>query len=99
MDHDEEIAALGAETLALQAILTNVLLQLGKEDVALALAIRRGFDDAVNEIEDLAISAKRPGPIMLSKMSALSRNCGPHLLAIETSLNTQFKLLGLIMVS
>lgn len=55
MDHDEEIAALGAETLALQAILTNVLLQLGKEDVVLALAIRRGFDDAVNEIEDLAI--------------------------------------------
>ena len=67
MDHDEEIAALGAETLALQAILTNVLLQLGKEDVALALAIRRGFDDAVNEIEDLAIrlgKAARPDHVV-----------------------------------
>jgi len=67
MDHDEEIAALGAETLALQAILTNVLLQLGKEDVVLALAIRRGFDDAVNEIEDLAIrlgKAARPDHVV-----------------------------------
>ena len=67
MDHDEEIAALGAETLALQAILTNVLLQLGKEDVILALAIRRGFDDAANEIEDLAIrlgKAARPDHVV-----------------------------------
>jgi hypothetical protein len=67
MDHDQEIAALGAETLALQSILTNVLLQLGKEDLIIGLAIRRGFDDAANEIENLAIQlgkAARPDHVI-----------------------------------
>ena len=97
MDYEAEIDALAAETLALQAIVTNVFLQIGKEDVVLSLAIRRGLDDAANQIENFpSVSAKRPGPIMLSKPSALSRNCGPHLLAIKTSLNTLFKSLGFI---
>ena len=55
MDYEAEIDALAAETLALQAIVTNVFCQIGKDDVVLSLAIRRGLDDAVNEIENLAI--------------------------------------------
>ena len=55
MDYEAEIDALAAETLALQAIVTNVFRQIGKDDVVLSLAIRRGLDDAVNEIENLAI--------------------------------------------
>ena len=61
MDYDHEIASLGAETLAIQAVLTNVLLQVGKENSALAGAIRRGLDDAANEIEDFAIRLGKSG--------------------------------------
>lgn len=55
MDYESEILSLGAESLALQCILANVLSQIGRENSAVAGAIRRGFDDASSEITDLAI--------------------------------------------
>ena len=55
MNHDEETASLAAEALAVQAILTHVLFQIGKENPALAGAIKRGFNDAATDIESLAI--------------------------------------------
>lgn len=53
MNDENEIASLGAETLALQTILSKVLLQIGREDVILGSAIRRGFNDAAASVEHL----------------------------------------------
>jgi hypothetical protein len=57
MDKEHEIASLGAETIALQAVLTNVLHQLALSNPDLGGAIRLGLDNAANEIESLAITA------------------------------------------
>jgi hypothetical protein len=55
MDHDVEIIALSAETLAIQAILAHVFDRVAKVDPKLALAIKTGFDHAANETEQMAI--------------------------------------------
>ncbi len=55
MDHDKEITALAAETLALQTILTSVLNRLGATDPRIGEAIRGGFDDAASFVENMAI--------------------------------------------
>ena len=55
MDYDKEIAALAAETLAVQAVLSNVLGHLCDSDPRLAEAVRAGFDDAeASFFEDMA---------------------------------------------
>ena len=70
MDYESEILSLGA-SLALQCILANVLFQIGRENSAVAGAIRRGFDDASSEITDLAIRlGKTARPSTWSKLSA-----------------------------
>ena len=48
---------ISAKTLAIQAVLTNVLFELKLLDPTLADAIARGFDNAANQIEDRAIQA------------------------------------------
>jgi hypothetical protein len=53
MEH--ELMVIRAETLAIQAVLTNVLFELKLLDPTLADAIARGFDNAANQIEDRAI--------------------------------------------
>jgi hypothetical protein len=55
MEH--KLMIIRAETLAIQAVLTNVLLELKLLDPTLADAIARGFDNAANQIEDRAIEA------------------------------------------
>jgi hypothetical protein len=50
----QESTTLRAQTLALQAVLTNVLFELKILDPVLADAIARGFDNAANQIEDAA---------------------------------------------
>lgn len=55
MNHDTEIIALSAETLAIQTILAHVLEYIAHTDSALYAAIVRGFDDAANDIENIAI--------------------------------------------
>jgi hypothetical protein len=55
MEH--ELMAISAETLVIQAVLTNVLFELKLLDPTLANAIARGFDNAANQIEDRAIQA------------------------------------------
>jgi hypothetical protein len=45
------VTALCAETLAIQAVLTNVLFQLKRLDPVLADAIARSFDNAADQIE------------------------------------------------
>lgn len=57
IDPEKEINSLSAETLALQAILANVLRKVGALNPALAAAIRAGFDDAASFLEDQAIRA------------------------------------------
>jgi hypothetical protein len=44
-----------AENLAIQAVLVHVLKRLAKSDPDLWKAIAAGFDDAVSEIENIAI--------------------------------------------
>lgn len=46
---------LWAETLAIQAIMTNVLFELKKLDPVLAEAIAQGFDNAASQIENSTI--------------------------------------------
>jgi hypothetical protein len=57
MDTDHEIASLAAETMALQAVLTNVLHQMARCSPEIGEAVRLGLDNAANEIESLAITA------------------------------------------
>jgi hypothetical protein len=55
MDHDLEIIALSAETLAIQTLLAHVLERIAKVDPQLDSAVRSGFDDAANDAENMAI--------------------------------------------
>jgi 23S rRNA pseudoU1915 N3-methylase RlmH len=55
MDYDKEIDGLAAETLAIQTAMAHILEQLAQTDQRLAAAIKRGFDHAASDIEDLAI--------------------------------------------
>jgi hypothetical protein len=48
---EQQLTALRAETLAIQAVLTNVLFQLKRLDPVLADAIARSFDNAADQIE------------------------------------------------
>ena len=54
---EQELAALHAETIAIQAVLTNVLFELKRLDPVLASAITRGFNNAASQIEDSATQA------------------------------------------
>ena len=55
MDQEKEIHSLSAENLASQAVLVHVLKRLAKSDPDLWKAIAAGFDDAVSEIENIAM--------------------------------------------
>jgi hypothetical protein len=55
MEH--ELTALRAETIAIQAVLTNVLFELKQLDPVLANAVVRSFDNAASQIENSAIRA------------------------------------------
>jgi hypothetical protein len=57
MDHDREIVSLEGETIALQAIVSRVLHEIGQVDPRVRHAIRVGFDEAANQIEAMAIAA------------------------------------------
>jgi hypothetical protein len=48
---EQQLTALRAETLAMRAVLTNVLFQLKRPDPVLADAIARSFDNAADQIE------------------------------------------------
>jgi hypothetical protein len=60
---EDETKTARAETLAIQAVLTNVLFQLKRLDPVLAEAIARGFDDAADQIEDYATPGGRAAPL------------------------------------
>lgn len=55
MDHDKEIIALSAETLAIQTLLAHVFDRIAKTSPQLDSAVRTGFDDAANDVENMAI--------------------------------------------
>jgi hypothetical protein len=60
MDYEDEINALSAQTIAIQAVIAHLmekLLILG--DPRLAVAVRGAFDEAAREIEDLAIQGSK----------------------------------------
>jgi hypothetical protein len=61
---EQELAALHAETIAIQAVLTNVLFELKRLDPVLANAITRGFNNAASQIED---SATQAGTVLSSE--------------------------------
>jgi hypothetical protein len=56
---EDETKTVRCETLAIQAVLTNVLFQLKRLDPVLAEAIARGFDDAADQIESYATPGGR----------------------------------------
>jgi hypothetical protein len=60
---EDETKTVRAETLAIQAVLTNVLFQLKRLDPVLAEAIARGFDDAADQIESHATPGGRALPL------------------------------------
>jgi hypothetical protein len=62
MDRDNEIHSLAAESIAFHAVLTNLLYELRTIEPKMAAAIARGFDNAANFIETLAISAGSSNP-------------------------------------
>jgi hypothetical protein len=55
MDHDQELDALAAETVAIQNVLAHVLYRISQLDDRFHGAIKQGFDDAASGVEDLAI--------------------------------------------
>jgi hypothetical protein len=60
---EDETKTVRAETLEIQAVLTNVLFQLKRLDPVLAEAIARGFDDAADQIESYATPGGRAVPL------------------------------------
>jgi hypothetical protein len=54
----QELRTIHAETLAIQAVLTNVLYELKLLDPILANAIARGFDNAASQVEIFAMQDK-----------------------------------------
>jgi hypothetical protein len=52
-----KLMAIHAETLAIQAVLTNVLYELKLLDPILADAVARGFDNAAIQIKNFAIQS------------------------------------------
>ena len=57
MDHDREIISLAGETVALQAIVSRVLHEIGQVDPRVRQAIRVGVEEAANQIDAMAIAA------------------------------------------
>ena len=57
-----KLMAIHAETLAIQAVLTNVLNELKLLDPILADAVARGFDNAASQVENFAIQAGKTAP-------------------------------------
>jgi hypothetical protein len=55
VDNEKEIKSLLAETIAVQTVLVHVLRRLAKSDTNLWKAIAAGFDDAVSEVESVAL--------------------------------------------
>jgi hypothetical protein len=55
MNYDADISILTAETLAIQMVLSHVFDAICKIDPRLAEAVRTGFDNAANEVENTAI--------------------------------------------
>ena len=62
MDHDSEIRALAAETLATQMLLGQVLVRIGRIDPRIAEAVAQAFDDTANLVEGVAIHMSTVGP-------------------------------------
>jgi hypothetical protein len=62
MDHDTEIRALAAETLATQIVLGQVLSRIRGIDPRIAEAVAQAFDDAANIVEGVAIQMSTVGP-------------------------------------
>jgi hypothetical protein len=56
MDVEKEIYSLSADTLAYSTILAQVFWQISQTSPEMHTAISRGFDDAANVVEHLAIS-------------------------------------------
>ena len=62
MDYENEITTLAAETIALQILISHVFDELARADPHLDFAIRKGFDNAANDTEDLAIKFGKSAP-------------------------------------
>jgi len=54
---EQELKALRAETIAVQAVLTNVLFELKLLDPVLADMVSRSFDQAAKQIENSVVQA------------------------------------------
>jgi len=55
MDHEKEINSLSAETIAIQTVLVHVLRRVARSSPDLWKAIAAGFDDAMSEVENIAV--------------------------------------------
>jgi hypothetical protein len=56
MNYEKEVHSLGAETLALRAVVIFVCARLAEMDSKAALAIGRGFDDAASFVDYGAVA-------------------------------------------
>jgi len=90
MVDEKQIASLTAETLAVQVVLTNVLLEIGKLDPTLRSAIKRGLSDAADSVENLATRSDAVSPDLIVKalhvieeMRAASVGDGPSLAPMD----------------
>jgi hypothetical protein len=68
---EQELKALRAETIAVQAVLTNVLFELRLLDPVLADMVSRSFDQAARQIENSIVQAAN-GPSWQPLVKALS---------------------------
>jgi hypothetical protein len=69
---EQELKALRAETIAVQAVLTNVLFELKLLDPVLADMVSRSFDQAANQIENSALQLAEDAAASEPLIKALS---------------------------
>jgi hypothetical protein len=69
---EQELKALRAETIAIQAVLTNVLFELKLLDPVLADMVSRSFDQAATQIENSALQLAEDAAASEPLVKALS---------------------------
>ncbi len=66
-----EIQQLAAETLAIQTVLAHILEELVHDEPRLRESVRKGFDHAASDLEQIAVARSKGGNVLPQVTKAL----------------------------